>query len=89
MNQSKVKRLRKELRNRMGITKEQANTAEYADVKRKVLVTGEGGEPLTVLKLQSVLAEGQFKYKMKQAKRAWSTLNTPEKQAKVRVSNVS
>lgn len=89
MNQSKVKRLRKELREKMGISKEASTVVKYEDLNRHGWTYNEKGVQVPVRQVQTVLAEGQFKLKMKQAKRAWNSLSTPEKEGLVRSANVA
>lgn len=89
MNQSKAKRLRKELREKMGITKAQASETTYKDVSRSATITDEKGNPIPIRRIQRILTPGTFRVKYQLAKKAWNNLSSPEREGLVRSANVA
>lgn len=89
MNQSKAKRLRKELREKMEITKAQASETTYKDVSRSATITDEKGNTTPIRRIQRIVAPDTFRVKYQLAKKAWNNLSSPEREGVVRMSNVS
>ena len=89
MNQSKAKRLRKELREKMRITKVQASETTYKDVSRSAHIIDEDGNTKPIRRIQRIVTPDTFRVKYQLAKRAWNRLSSLEREGLVRSANVA